>query len=51
MMMYSLPIAFEESSLQSRIVGMGIVVLHWTSTKVRDRRNSLHGKDIQTYDI
>lgn len=27
MMMYSLPMAFEESSLQSRILGMGVLVL------------------------
>ena len=32
MMMYSLPIALVELSLQSRIFGMGILVLDFTDT-------------------
>lgn len=35
MMMYSLPMAFEGSSLQSRIFGIGTVVLDWTGQHAR----------------
>ena len=36
-MMYSLPMAFEGSSLQSRIFGVGTAVLDWTGQRARSQ--------------